>query len=203
MKIHIDEKHHAGAAKLLLSPKESFHVRRQGVIAKSNNGLIDIDTAHNGMCKITNGDSANEFWLAGQSTGEVLVVDVQKHAVLAHEGVVLGAQTGLSITPASSSLPVPGQQWLKIDGDGSLLLSALGMIYTLQVDSEYIVNAAYIIAYSEALKYEPVAVDPKQSGKGLASANYKFLGKGFIWCQTHRPDVLGSLLSPQLNKLKS
>lgn len=196
MKIHIDEKHHAGATRVLLSPHESFYVRRQGVIAKSNSGLVGINTAGNGMCKITNGELTNEFWLAGQSTGEVLVVKVQKQSILANQEVVLGAQVDLSIKRVTTSLPISGQLWLRVDGDGSLLLSALGMIYTLQVDSEYIVNAAYIIAYSEALKYERVIVDPQQSEKGLMSNYYKFLGKGFIWCQTHRPDVLSSLLSP-------
>lgn len=197
------EDQNGGAVKLSLQPKESFHIRQQGLLAMSSRGQISIENANDGICTLNNGDQSNEFWLAGQLTGKALAIQVQHQTIFAQRDVFLGAHPDLTLAP-TSSLPVSSTQaWLAVDGAGALLLSAVGSIYSLQVDSEYIVNSAYIVAYSASLKYEETPAENTMDEADPTATNYTFLGKGFIWCQTHRPQMLGALLAPQLKKLKA
>lgn len=191
----------AGTTKLVLDAAESFYIRQHALLAMSTSTHVSLGGTRHGIHELINGDQVNEFWLAGQLSGEARAVELEDQPILVQQDVFLGADTSLTIEPAHSPLSLSGHTWFKINGRGTVLLSALGAIYPLQVDSEYIVNTAYIVAYSAGLKHEELASGDE--GADITSATYKFLGKGFIWCQTHHPNVLGALLSPQLKKRKT
>jgi uncharacterized protein (TIGR00266 family) len=90
--------------------------------------------------------------------------------------------------------------WLRMAGNGPLVLSGFGAIYTIDVDGEYIVDTGHILAFEESLNF---AISKAGSswvasflgGEGLVC---KFSGRGKIWCQSHHAPAFGGLVGPLL-----
>lgn len=199
MKIDLHEQH-KGAVKLILQPAESFYIRQQGLLAMSSHGSVRIGAPRDGICTLINGTQPNEFWLAGRLPGDASAIELQNQELLVQGDAFLGAHSSLRVKPTTASKQLSAQVWFRIQGQGTVLLSALGTIYPLQMDSEYIINSAYIVAYSKSLKFIKVPMEGENHHSNSTAAHYTFFGKGVVWCQTHHPQILGALLAPQLKK---
>lgn len=188
----------AYAVKVVLGPDDTFLIKDKSLMCASNLDEMLVEPTQGGMTRLTSRRTSNELWLAGPLPGRVQVLQLEKQSVVVDQDVLLGLQQGLQAEPAADNLRTPQRTWLNVSGSGTLLLSTFGAIYPLQVDSEYVVNAAYIAAYSQTLRYQEIPLGPKDDQQDLVPMNYTFIGKGFIWCQTHHPDTFGGLLSPYL-----
>ncbi len=92
--------------------------------------------------------------------------------------------------------------FLKLTGNGDVLLSSYGGIEELPVDGSIIVDTGHIVAFSEGLSYKVKKFGGWKSfffsGEGLIM---EFSGKGRIWIQSRNVksfgDWLGQMLPPR------
>jgi uncharacterized protein (TIGR00266 family) len=93
-----------------------------------------------------------------------------------------------------------GLFWLRLSGAGTVVLSAFGAVYSIDVDGEYIVDTGHIVAFEETLDFSISKAGKSWlssflGGEGLVC---RLHGKGRVWCQSHNPPAFGKLLTPML-----
>ncbi len=89
--------------------------------------------------------------------------------------------------------------FLKISGDGDLLLSSYGGIEEREINGSMIVDTGHIVAFEEGLEYKIKKFGGWKSfffsGEGLIM---EFTGKGKIWMQSRNVTSLGGWLKKML-----
>jgi uncharacterized protein (TIGR00266 family) len=93
-----------------------------------------------------------------------------------------------------------GLFWLKVSGEGEVLLNSFGAIYEVQIDGTHIVDSGHIVAYEDSLDFSVGKLGDSWiqsflSGEGLVC---HFRGQGKLYCQSHNPPAFGRLLGPML-----
>ena len=97
-----------------------------------------------------------------------------------------------------------GLFWLQASGQGNVVLSAFGAIYTVDVEDEYICDSGHVVAFESTLDYQTAKVTKGMfasffSGEGLVC---RFKGHGRIWCQSHSSSSFGTSLKPHLKPIR-
>lgn len=90
--------------------------------------------------------------------------------------------------------------WLKMSGNGPLVINSFGAIYPIDIDGEYIVDTGHIVAFEETLNFSISKagkswISSYLGGEGLVC---RFKGRGRIWCQSHSARAFGELVGPLL-----
>ncbi len=178
--------------------------------ARLNGGLLS------GLCKkllgkeslfineFTNRKSENRsITLAQSNPGDMACIDLQ--------GQMLCLQPGAYI--ASTSLVKLGLQWagfvsgisregffrLTVSGEGSVWFGAYGGLIEKEIDGEFIVDTAHLVAYEPQFKLKLQMAgglfSSIFSGEGLVT---RVEGKGKIWLQTRSVPSLVGWLNPKL-----
>jgi uncharacterized protein (TIGR00266 family) len=148
--------------------------------------------------------SPAEIYLAPKFMGDILTYSMTV------EGLIVQATGYLASTPSvdinlgfqgfKSLLSGESIFWLEMSGEGLVLLSSFGSIYTIEVDDEYIVDTGHILAFEKSLSFSISKPGKSWLGAFLGGEGFvcRFTGKGRLFCQTHNPQRFGRLVGGQL-----
>jgi len=229
MKIDLSEGSLFARALVRLEPGERFVSDAGAMFRASSNIDIDVTTGSRGqggilggLGRLLTGDTfflstyevtdgrPGEVGLAPTHMGEVRAVDVSPdQAWLCAGGSFLGAESTLALDTRFQGfkglLGGESLSLLRVSGSGALLVSALGMLTSMDVDGELIVDTGHLVAFTEGLTYKIDKVgggwiDTWLSGEGFVM---RFSGKGQIILQSHNPTRFGRQLGPLLPERES
>jgi uncharacterized protein (TIGR00266 family) len=136
--------------------------------------------------------------------GDLRAVSLEQSGLIVQGGSFLccseSVQIDLSWQGVKSFFSGEGVFWIKATGLGSLIMSAFGAIYVIDVNGEYIVDTGHIVAFEDSLNFTITKaggswISSFLGGEGLVC---KFSGSGRLWCQSHNPHVFGNLMGPLL-----
>ena len=90
--------------------------------------------------------------------------------------------------------------FMRVSGEGHLLVNAFGRITELEVDGQMIVDTGHLVAFEEGLEYKITKaggswVSSFVAGEGLVM---EFTGKGKVLVQSHNPKEFGTALGNRL-----
>ncbi len=150
-------------------------------------------------------EGPGEVWLAPVLSGDLMVESIRSGSPLIVRGgsylaAAPGVQVDMSWQGFRSFFAGDSVFWLKVAGEGPVVLNAFGAIYPVDIDGTYVVDSGHLVAFPENLPFA-VAKAGKSwlasilGGEGLVA---KFQGKGLIWCQSHNPSTFGRRLGPLL-----
>jgi len=183
--------------------------RGQGGILGGLGRLLTGDTFFLSTYEVTDGRSG-EVGLAPTHMGEVREVNLSSdEAWLCAGGSFLGAASTLALDTRFQGLRglLGGESLslLRVSGSGALLVSALGMLTTMEINGELVVDTGHLVAFTEGLSYtiDKVGggwINTWLSGEGFVM---RFSGKGRIILQSHNPTRFGRQLGPLLPERQS
>ncbi len=151
-------------------------------------------------------DGAN-LYIAPVLSGDIMTHEltgggliVQATSFLAHE---TGIDMDLGWKGLKSMFSGEGLFWLKMSGQGKVLLNSFGAIYPVAVDGEYIVDTGHIVAFDDGLDFSLSKagkswISSILGGEGIIC---RFKGKGTVWCQSHSPSGFGHAIGQMLEPI--
>jgi len=209
------------AAKILLAQGESCIAEGGSMI--SMRGGIHLETATHqrnrsimgGLKRLVGGESFfqnyytatadnAEVLLSATLPGDMVVLNPSPVGLIVEGGafVVRASSVEMDMSWQGLKSIFSGESlfWLKMSGNGPLVLSGFGAIYSIEVDGEYIVDTGHILAFEETLNFSISKaggswISSFLGGEGLVC---KFTGKGRIWCQSHHAPAFGGTIGPLL-----
>ncbi|TGK00608.1 TIGR00266 family protein [Leptospira semungkisensis] len=205
-------------AKVNLSSGESIKAEAGALMSMSSHIQIQTAKAQQGglfkslKAAFLGGES---FWMntfTAPQAGEVLLAptlpgDVEKldlnGTVFVQSSSFLAADPKIDIDTKFQGLKgfFSGESlfFLKLSGNGPLVISSYGGIEVLDVEGEFIVDTGHIVAFEEGLQYEITKFGGWKSfflgGEGFVA---KFKGKGRLWIQSRNVPSLGSWFREEL-----
>jgi len=212
-----------------LEPGERFASDAGAMIRASSNIDIDVTTGSRGkggilggLGRLFTGDTfflstyevtdgrPGEVGLAPTHMGEVREVNVSSdEAWLCAGGSFLGAASTLALDTRFQGLRglLGGESLslLRVSGSGALLVSALGMLTSMEINGELIVDTGHLVAFTEGLSYRIDKVGGGWINTWLSGEGFvmRFSGKGRIILQSHNPTRFGRQLGPLLPERQS
>ena len=145
-----------------------------------------------------------EVGLAPTHQGDIHVLELDgSSAWFTTGGSFLGASSELALDTQFQGMKgfLGGESlsFLRVDGRGTLLVSAFGRIAELEVQDELIVDTGHVVAFEASLDYRITKAGTSWmhsffGGEGLV---FHFSGRGRLLVQSHNPKDLG----PQLGRL--
>lgn len=213
----------SSAAKVTLSQGETCIAEGGSMIAMRGNLQVETATHQRkrslmgGLKRLVGGESFfQNYYTASSGSGEVLLsatlpgdmvtINPSPVAVIAEGGAFVARSTSVEMDMSWQGLKsmFSGESlfWLRMAGNGPLVLSGFGAIYTIDVDGEYIVDTGHILAFEESLNFSISKAGSSWvasflGGEGLVC---KFSGRGKIWCQSHHAPAFGGLVGPLLRE---
>jgi uncharacterized protein (TIGR00266 family) len=212
----------SSAAKVTLQPGESCVAEGGSMIAMRGNFDISTQTQAKkrsitaGLKRLVGGESffQNYYTLTDSTQGEIifapslpgdmLVINPSSVGIIAEGGsfVIRSSAVTLDTTwqGVKSLFSGEGLFWLRLHGQGEVVLNTFGASYSIDVDGEYLVDTGHIVAFEETLDFSIAKagtswISSFLGGEGLVC---RLTGKGRVWCQSHNPPAFGRLLSPML-----
>lgn len=154
------------------------------------------------MNTFTAAGNAGEVTLAPTLPGDIRSIDVTGTLFVQSSSFLAGA-TGLNIDTQFQGLKgfFTGESlfFLKVSGNGPLLISSYGGIEEIQVNGSLAVDTGHIVAFEEGLTYQVRKVGGWKSfflgGEGLVC---HFTGNGRLWVQTRNVPSLTNWLRDKL-----
>ena len=207
-----------------LDPGEEFVSESGAMYRASANIDVDVTTKSRGKGGLLGGvkrmlakesfffstyrvtdSSPGEVGLAPTHMGNVTQIDVTPETGwVCTGGSYLASGTGLTIDTEFQGLKgfLTGESlvFLRVSGQGPLLLGAFGRISEQEVDGELIVDTGHVVAFTEGLTYSIDKVGGGWINSWLAGEGVvlRFQGRGKILVQSHNPTEFGKRLGPQL-----
>ncbi|PCJ56800.1 MAG: TIGR00266 family protein [Planctomycetota bacterium] len=208
-------------AKVELAPGETLISEAGAMIAMSGDMSVKTNTYSRGGNKILKGIkrmfSGENFFMnqfqASQNGGDVFLGSSMMGDMLTRkidgELIVQGG----SFVACSNTIDVDtswqgfksffsGESmfWVKLKGEGDVIVNSFGAIYDIDVEDTYIVDTGHIVAFEETLEFKV-----RKAGQGWFSAILggeglvcEFKGQGKVYCQTHNLPNFGHALAPNL-----
>ena len=224
MKIDILKRGAFGSALVTLTSGESFISESGAMFRASSNVDIDVTTKSKGKGGIlagikrlvggehfffstyrTTDGMPGEVGLAPTLQGEVRLVDVDPSlSWLCAGGSYMGSSDDLAVDTQFQGFKgmFSGESlfFLKVSGQGQLLVNAFGRITELEVDGNMVVDTGHVVAFEEGLDYKVTKaggswISSFMAGEGLV---LEFHGRGKILVQSHNPKEFGSALGRRL-----
>lgn len=216
-------------ALVTLEPGEKFVSDAGAMIRASSNVDIDVTTGSQGrggllggLGRLLTGDTfflstyevtdgrTGEVGLAPTHVGDLRRIDVSPdESWLCAGGSFLGAASTLTLDTRFQGLRglLGGEalSLLRVSGSGALLVSALGMLTSMEIDGELIVDTGHLVAFTEGLAYKIDRVGGGWINTWLSGEGFvmRFSGKGRIILQSHNPTRFGRQLGPLLPERES
>jgi len=208
-----------------LSPGERFQSDAGAMFRASSNVDIDVTTRPKGrgagimggLKRMISGDSfflstystndgsSGEVGLAPTLQGEVRSVPVTSDMPwMCAGGSYLGSDAELSTDLQFQGLKgiFSGESlfFVKVEGEGDLLVNAYGRITEVEVDGELVVDTGHVVAFEEGLAYTLTKASDSWVQSFLAGEGFvlHFRGKGKLLVQSHNPKEFGSRLGKHL-----
>ncbi|MEZ6016097.1 MAG: TIGR00266 family protein [Planctomycetota bacterium] len=230
MKIDILARGAFTSALVHLQPGERFQSESSAMFRASSNIDIDVTTRPKGgaggvlggLKRLIAGDSfflstytvdngqAGEVGLSPTLQGEVRHVAVSRAAGwTCAGGSYLGSDAHLSLDLEFQGLKglFSGERlfFVKVTGEGDLLVNAYGHITEVEVDGELIVDTGHVVAFESQLDYTLSKVAGSWVQSYLAGEGFvlHFKGHGKLLVQSHNPKEFGGLLGRHLPPRRS
>ncbi len=223
MKIEIQNQGAFASALIQLEKDEEFVSEAGAMYRASPNLDIDVTTKSRGKGGVLAGvkrwlaresfffsryrvddGTRGEVGLAPTLQGDIRVLELDGSTTwLTTGGSFLGASSALSLDTQFQGMKGlvggEGLAFLRIDGRGSLIVSAFGRIAELEVRDALIVDTGHVVAFEGSLDYRITKAGSSWmhsffGGEGLV---FHFRGRGRLLVQSHNPRDLG----PQLGRL--
>lgn len=202
-----------------LNDGEALKAESGAMVSKSTNVSIETHKAQKGgllkslKTKMLGGESfwmntfstqggAGEVSVAPMLPGDILKIDLSG-TVFVQSTSFLASTPGIEMDTQFQGLKgfFSGESlfFLKLSGQGPLLLSSYGGIEEISVDGEFIVDTGHIVAFQEGLNYKITKFGGWKSfflgGEGLVA---QFNGTGKLWVQSRNVSGLGGWLGEKL-----
>ncbi len=224
MNIELLDRGPFSSALVQLAPGDEFVSESGAMYRASENVDVDVTTRSRGKggllagvkrmlakehfffstYRLTDG-RPGEVGLAPTHMGSVHRIDVLPgDAWLCAGGSYLASHPALQIDTQFQGLKgfLTGESisFVRVTGQGPLLVSAFGRIVEREVDGELIVDTGHVVAFTEGLTYSLDKIGGSWlqswlSGEGIV---LRFSGSGRILMQSHNPSEFGGLLGPKL-----
>lgn len=178
------------------------HKKNQGGVMKALKRMIAGESLFLNHFTANNGEG--EVVVAPVLAGDLSAIDVTGKTLIVQSGSFLASDHSVDMDLGwqgfKSLFGGESMFWLKMSGNGKVVLSSFGAIYPIEVDGAYIVDSGHIVAFDESLKFTvkksgKSLIGSLLSGEGLVT---RFEGKGTVWCQSHNARSFGSSLTPHL-----
>ncbi|MBC8095920.1 MAG: TIGR00266 family protein [Akkermansiaceae bacterium] len=210
------------AARITLEPNETITTEGGAMIAMSADLGIQTTTQQRsggGLLKAakrmlsgesfflnhyTAGASGGEVWLAATLPGDMMKLALAGETIIVQAGSYVACSEGISMDMSwqgfKSFLSGESAFWIRISGNGRVVLSSYGAIYPVEVDGEHIIDTGHIVAFDETLKFTLTKAGKSWIGSMLGGEGIvcKFHGKGVVWCQSHNARSFGGAIGPLL-----
>jgi len=211
------------AARIQLDAGESITAEGGAMIAMSGDMAIQTTTHQKGggggllkaakrllggesffLNHFTAGYAGGEIWLAQTLPGDMMKVALEGQTVIVQAGSFVACSTGVNMDVGwqgfKNLLSGESMFWLRISGNGRVVLSSYGAIYPVPVNGEYIVDTGHIVAFDETLNFTLTKagkswISSMLGGEGLVC---KFQGQGIVWCQSHNAPSFGRIIGARL-----
>lgn len=149
-------------------------------------------------------------YLAPTLSGDIMVHELTQGSVIVQATSFLAHGAGIDMDVSwqgfKNIFSAERFFWLKMSGQGPIVVNSFGSIYPVDVDGEYLVDTGHIVAFEESLNFSISKAGKSWfssflGGEGLVC---RFKGKGRVWCQSHSPNgfgtALGILVDPIVQK---
>ena len=180
----------------------STHKKKQGNILKSLKRMLAGESFFLNHYNTEGGKG--ELWVSSALPGDMKVCELNGKTLIVQSGSFLAMEPSIQMDIGWQGFKTlfSGESlfWLKIAGQGKVLLSSFGAIYEEEVDGEYIVDTGHIVAFEDSLSFKISKAGSSWihsflGGEGLVC---KFSGKGKVWCQSHNAPRFGNALTSSL-----
>ncbi len=222
MKIDIQHQPDSSVAYIQMNPQEEIIAQAGAMVAMS--GHMNVSTTlrkgkgggiMGGLKRLLAGESlflsvfrsynsTAEIYLAPTMMGDIVVCPVQGEGWVVQATGYLACTSGVDLDIGFLGLKTlfSGESifWLRLTGDGIVLLSSFGGIYEVDVDGEYIVDTGHIVAFEKSLDFSIGKANKSWLGAFLGGEGFicRFRGKGKLYCQTHNAGAFGQLVGSRL-----
>ena len=224
MNFEIQQRPSNSVASIGLQPGEVLTAEGGSMMALS--GGIDMETSTRkrpggkgglkaGLKRLFSGESyflnhytareEGRVWLAPTLIGDLQVFQIQNERPLFLQGGSYvangpGIDIELSYQGLKSFVGGEGLFWMKVTGQGDVLISSFGEIYEREVKGSFIVDSGHVVAFDQSLSFKLSKVGGSWISSFLGGEGFvmKFEGEGKVWCQSHNPGSFGSALGPKL-----
>ena len=154
------------------------------------------------------GENGGEIYLAPALIGNLGHYQLGGHKLIVRQSSYLASSGKIDIFMGyKSTVKNSSYSWLSLVGQGDILVSAFGAIYSLTVDNKQIINSDHVVAFDNSLKLKEYKSQKKWSKRlvPIQEVLYEFSGTGTILCQSHGPhgfaQEIGRQLKPENFKL--
>jgi uncharacterized protein (TIGR00266 family) len=151
------------------------------------------------------GGRPGEVGLAPTHQGQVQVVPVRPDVSwYCSGGSYLGSSIELGVDTEFQGLKglLSGESlsYLKVSGQGDLLVGAFGRIVPIDVEDELVVDTGHLVAFESTLEYSISKASRSWMQSFLSGEGFvmRFRGRGRCLVQSHNPTDLGKLVGPML-----
>jgi uncharacterized protein (TIGR00266 family) len=189
-----------------LSMQTSTHKKSQGSILKAVKRLFAGESF---FLNHYSASAPSELWLSTPLPGDLTIKTLTKGSrFIVQSGSFLAAEPSVQIEVGwqgfKSMFSGEGLFWLKVGGEGQMILSSFGAIYEIDVQDSYIVDTGHIVAFEDTLNFTLSKaggswIHSILGGEGIVC---KFKGRGKLYCQSHNPASFGGELTPHLRPRK-
>lgn len=151
-----------------------------------------------------NDATPGELIFAASLPGDMLMLNPSPVGIIAEGGSFVVRSSGVALDTTwqgmKSVFSGEGLFWLRLHGEGTVVLNTFGALYSIDVDGEYLVDTGHIVAFEETLTFSITKAGSSWlssflGGEGLVC---RLSGKGRLWCQSHNPPGFGRLVGPKL-----
>jgi uncharacterized protein (TIGR00266 family) len=152
----------------------------------------------------TSQSDSGEVLFSTALPGDMVSLPISNVGIIVEGGAFVvreqSVEMDLSWQGLKSMFSGEGLFWLRMHGNGQVVVSTFGAMYSIDVDGEYIVDTGHIVAFEESLNFSITKagkswISSMLGGEGLVC---RFSGKGRVWCQSHAAPAFGGLLGPLL-----
>jgi uncharacterized protein (TIGR00266 family) len=222
MKLEFLHRPDSAIAKVTMQPQEEL-VAEAGAMVAMSGGMNVSTTLRQGkggglmgglkrmmggeslfMSVFRSGNSAAEIYLAPKLMGDILPYKLKGTELVVQSTGYLASTPGVDIdlgfTGFKSLFSGESLFWLSMSGSGSVLLSAFGSIYEVEVEGEYVVDTGHIVAFERTLDYKISKGNNSWAAAFVGGEGFvcRFQGKGKVFCQTHNPGSFGRKVGSKL-----
>lgn len=222
MKFEILARPAAAIAKVDFSPGETLTCEVGAMIAMTTQFTVSTTTTPKGgggifrtIKRMVGGENLFLNHFTAQSVNQRLLLgpgmpgDIVHHrlrgGLIVQGGSWLASTPGITIDGTWQGLLKgvfggEGLFWLKLTGNGDVLLDSFGAVRAIPVAGEYIVDTGHIVAFEETLSFRLAKAGQTLLGSYLGGEGLvcRFSGHGLLYCQSHNPPSFGRMLGPKL-----
>jgi uncharacterized protein (TIGR00266 family) len=152
------------------------------------------------------GAGGAEITVAPDLPGAMTCVELKGDGIVAEAGSFVACEQSIKVDTSwqglKSMFAGEGLFWLRMSGQGKVVLNSFGEIYTVDVTDSYIVDSGHIVAFQDTLQFEITKAGNSwlQSFLGGEGFVCQFKGRGRVWCQSHKSHRFGLELGPSLRQ---